>query len=154
MALCAIPDELVIRTNHLKAGFEVHYPTLVLTEAEIISFAEQFDPQPLHTDPAFAAQTPFKRIIASGLHGYIEHHRKHWVPGVQQHFVCGLGFDEVRFVRPLYPDYPFACHLQIRQVDPKPDRNRQAVHWQFNLVNPTDGIICWLQLSTYHLLEA
>lgn len=38
------------------------------TEAEIVAFARQFDPQPFHLDPAAAANSFFKGLIASGWH--------------------------------------------------------------------------------------
>ena len=38
------------------------------TEAEIIDFARQFDPQPFHVDPAAARNSFFKGLIASGWH--------------------------------------------------------------------------------------
>jgi acyl dehydratase len=38
------------------------------TEAEIIAFARQFDPQSFHTDPAAAKQSVFGGLIASGWH--------------------------------------------------------------------------------------
>lgn len=39
-----------------------------LTEDEIIEFAEQWDPQPIHIDPEAAADSVHGGIIASGLH--------------------------------------------------------------------------------------
>lgn len=39
-----------------------------LTDAEIRSFASQYDPQALHLDDAVAAASPFGGIIASGWH--------------------------------------------------------------------------------------
>lgn len=38
------------------------------TEAEIIDFARQFDPQSFHIDPEAAKQSFFKGLIASGWH--------------------------------------------------------------------------------------
>jgi acyl dehydratase len=38
------------------------------TEAEIIDFARQFDPQPFHVDPEAARNSFFKGLIASGWH--------------------------------------------------------------------------------------
>ena len=38
------------------------------TEAEIIDFARQFDPQPFHIDPAAAKKSAFGGLIASGWH--------------------------------------------------------------------------------------
>ncbi len=53
-------------------------------EDEIISFANRFDPQRLHTDPEAAKLTPFGGLIASGWHTaglmmrlYVEHYLSH-----------------------------------------------------------------------------
>jgi acyl dehydratase len=49
-------------------GAVYEYGYLTVTEAEILEFAARFDPQPIHTDPGFAAAGPFGGLIASGWH--------------------------------------------------------------------------------------
>jgi acyl dehydratase len=49
-------------------GDETVHGTQEITEAEIVRFAREFDPQPFHTDPAAAAAGPFGGLIASGWH--------------------------------------------------------------------------------------
>lgn len=49
-------------------GHESVHGTHVITEAEIVGFASQFDPQSFHTDPEAAAAGPFGGLIASGWH--------------------------------------------------------------------------------------
>ena len=39
---------------------------IAVTEAEVIAFAEKFDPQFFHIDPAAAKDSPFGGLIASG----------------------------------------------------------------------------------------
>lgn len=41
---------------------------LTVSEAEIIDFAKQFDPQPFHTDPVAAVNTVLHGLAASGWH--------------------------------------------------------------------------------------
>lgn len=41
---------------------------ITVTEAAIIAFASEFDPQPFHTDPEAAKGTVFKGLAASGWH--------------------------------------------------------------------------------------
>ena len=41
---------------------------IAVTAEEIIAFAEQYDPQPFHIDPAAAEDGPFGGLIASGWH--------------------------------------------------------------------------------------
>ena len=48
-------------------GSKYEFPeTVSLTEAEIIRFAEEYDPQYLHLDRTLAAEGPFGGLIASG----------------------------------------------------------------------------------------
>ena len=49
-------------------GAVVEYGPVSVTEAEIITFAWQFDPQSIHIDPEAAASGPFGGLIASGWH--------------------------------------------------------------------------------------
>ena len=41
---------------------------ITVTQADIIAYARQFDPQTFHTDPAGAANTAFGELVASGWH--------------------------------------------------------------------------------------
>lgn len=49
-------------------GESVEVGTHTFTEAEIIAFARQFDPQPFHVDPSAAKASFFGGLIASGWH--------------------------------------------------------------------------------------
>lgn len=49
-------------------GDFMEYDCGVITEQEIIKFAEQFDPQYFHTDPIAAKQSMYQGLIASGWH--------------------------------------------------------------------------------------
>ena len=50
------------------AGETVDMGSHTFTEAEIIAFAKQFDPQPFHVDPEAAKGSFFKGLVASGWH--------------------------------------------------------------------------------------
>ena len=45
--------------------YEFGYATL--SETEIVAFARDYDPQSIHTDPAWSATGPFAGLIASGV---------------------------------------------------------------------------------------
>jgi acyl dehydratase len=50
------------------AGDILELGSRTVSEAEILAFARDFDPQPFHIDPEAAAQSIFGGIIASGWH--------------------------------------------------------------------------------------
>ncbi|MGQ3031102.1 MAG: MaoC/PaaZ C-terminal domain-containing protein, partial [Ferrovibrionaceae bacterium] len=43
-------------------------PAMTVTESQILDFALQFDPQPLHMDKVTAENSHFGGLIASGFH--------------------------------------------------------------------------------------
>ena len=76
----------------------------LITEKEIINFAEQYDPQWFHTDKNEAKKSKFKGIIASGIHvaalwRLLDHEINSDI-----NFVCGIGWDNVRWKNPLRPN--------------------------------------------------
>lgn len=52
----------------IEIGKRVQAEPCLVTEDEIVAFAKQWDPRPAHTDPAAAADTPFRGLVASGAH--------------------------------------------------------------------------------------
>jgi acyl dehydratase len=95
-------------------------------QAEIISFASQFDPQPFHVDPVAAAGGPFGGLIASGWHtaGLV-------MRLIVDHYVAAesslgsAGLDELRWPNPVRPGDTLRVHVTVmeaRRSQSKPDR--------------------------------
>jgi acyl dehydratase len=98
-------------TDHGLRYFEDYVPgttydcgSVSVSEAEIISFASQYDPQPFHVDPAAAAHGPFGGLVASGWHTTALVMRQ-----LIDHYVSveaslgSPGVDELRWPAPLRP---------------------------------------------------
>ena len=74
-----------------------------LSKEQIITFAEEYDPQPFHIDEEAAEEYPFG-LIASGAHTYAIS-LKLW-NGISTETVAsigGLGIDEMRLSHPVKP---------------------------------------------------
>lgn len=99
---------------------------MTITEAAIIDFARQWDPQPFHTDPAFAATWTFGGLIASGLHTMGATLRLWLDLGIFR--ACSLGspgIGEVQFPRPVRPGDTLRVVsdiVELRLSTSKPDR--------------------------------
>ena len=52
----------------LQLGEKFNTADYVMTAAEITAFAQQYDPQPFHTDAVAARTTLFGQLVASGWH--------------------------------------------------------------------------------------
>src|SRR5690606_31566830 len=75
-----------------------------VSEHDIVTFARQYDPQPIHTDPEAAARSRFGGVIASGWHivslsmlAFIQAGGHGGTPAV------GLGIDDLRWLKPVRP---------------------------------------------------
>lgn len=120
------------------AVYEYGYATV--TEAEIIAFAEQYDPQPIHTDPRFAAGGPFGGLIASGWQTAGIAMRlivAHYLSQVAS--LASPGIDELRWPVPVRPGDSLRLRttiLEARQSRSKPDRG--LVRTRAELVSQRD----------------
>jgi acyl dehydratase len=107
-------------------GLTMDCGTVSISEAEIIAFAKEYDPQPFHVDPVGAVNGPFGGLIASGWHTISLTMRQlveHWIsPGTS---LGAAGVDEVRWPLPVRPGDTLqvrASVLEGRRSKSKPDR--------------------------------
>ena len=97
-----------------------------VNEEEIVSFAEQFDPQPFHVDPEAAARGPFGGLIASGWHTAALVMRQlvdNYLPAEAS--LGSPGLDEIRWPDPVRPGDTLrvrATVVEARRSLSKPDR--------------------------------
>lgn len=56
----------MITYEYFHVGDKSEFGDYLVTEAEIIEFSTKYDPQPIHTDTAFAANSFHGQLIASG----------------------------------------------------------------------------------------
>ncbi|GMV00473.1 MAG: MaoC family dehydratase [Burkholderiaceae bacterium] len=100
--------------------------TVTVHEAEVLEFARRFDPQPIHTDPGFAARGPFGGIIASGWHTCSLMMQRYAVDYLSPaSSLASPGMDELRWLQPVRPGDALTVRVTIesaRASDSKPDR--------------------------------
>jgi len=99
---------------------------MTLTEASIIDFARQWDPQPFHIDTEFAKKWQYGGLIASGLHTMCVT-LKLWLElGVLKASSLGSpGLGETQFPRPVRPGDTLRVVtdiVELRASASKPDR--------------------------------
>jgi acyl dehydratase len=118
-------------------------PRLV-TREEIIAYAAEFDPQPMHLDEASASL--LGGLSASGWHsccllmriicdGFVLDSASMGSPGV----------DEVRWLKPLRPGTQIrvrATVLEARASNSRPDRG--FIKFRFEVLDETDGVLTTL----------
>ena len=106
-------------------GLILEYGAIPLSEAEIIAFATQFDPQYLHIDPGAAKIGPYGGLIASGWHTAAVMMRlivDHYLP--QAASLGSPGIDEIRWTKPVRPGDSLSLRISIleaKRSTSKPD---------------------------------
>jgi acyl dehydratase len=122
-----------------------------VTEAEILEFARQFDPQPFHLDPEAAKESVFGGLIASGWHtGAI------WMRLDVDAMLCGAasrgspGVEELRWLEPVRPGDTLTGSLTVLDVTPSATRSdRGTVRIRGELTNQ-DGVTVLRMTSRGH----
>jgi acyl dehydratase len=98
-----------------------------VSEAEIITFARQFDPQPFHTDPEAAKRSVFGGLVASGWHTaslYMRLLCDAFISTVA-HSMGSPGVDRIEWLKPVRPGDTLTGRLTILDLIPsesRPDR--------------------------------
>ena len=112
--------------DDLKPGQRFETGSVTVSEAEIIAFAKQFDPQYYHIDPEAAKKSAFGGLIASGFHTLSLSMRLFfdldlWPEAV----IASPGMDQVKWLKPLRPGDTIQAAAEVVEVKvstSKPDR--------------------------------
>ena len=117
-----------------EVGRKIVAGSRTVTEAEIIGFATQFDPQPFHVDREAAEKSMYGGIIASGWHtcammmrvivdGFLRDSSSLGSPGV----------DEIRWLKPVRGGDTLkvtVTALDTKASTSKPDRGVVVTQWE------------------------
>lgn len=97
-----------------------------IDEAEMVAFAEKYDPQKIHTDPAFAEQGLFGGLIASGWQTAGLMMRLYAVNYLSEaSSIASPGMDSLRWPTPVRPGDTLDVSVEVvdtRASKSKPDR--------------------------------
>lgn len=110
----------------LKTGDVFETGGYTVTKEEIITFAEQFDPQPFHVNEEAAQDSMFGELVASGLYTLCISVRLFVTEFIQGEEgvanMGGLGLDELRWHDPVYPGD--ILHVQIEVIEKQTSESR------------------------------
>jgi acyl dehydratase len=110
-----------------------------VTQDENLQFCRLTDNnQPLHLDEAYAAKTPFGRIVVNGLLPIA------WAVGVSVRdttegtLVANVGYEEVRNLAPVYPGDTLRCETTVLQKRTTSKPGRGLVDLRHDVYNQDD----------------
>ena len=114
-------EDVVVGERHPAGSVEV-------TEAECLAFARDYDPQPMHLDPEFAAHTRFRGLIASGWHTAAMVMRRIAVARpLGDTEVLGMGVENLRWHKPVRPGDTLDVQMEVVSVAPSESNPRFGV---------------------------
>jgi len=134
-------------------GLVLEFGSVPLSQSEIIQFAEQFDPQAIHTSPEAAARGPYGGLIASGWQTVNVMMRlcvKHFLSDASS--MGSPGIDELRWMKPVRPGDTLGVRVSILEANrsrSKPDRG--LVRAVFEVLNQHREVV--LRMKTMSLIR-
>ncbi|TVP82242.1 MAG: hypothetical protein EA344_11880 [Alkalicoccus sp.] len=117
-------------------------PAVFMTKEEIMTFADQYDPQYFHINEEKADKSHFGGIIASGFHTI----GRVWSEFVKlnvlgEDCIGGLGADEIRWKRPVYPKDYLKADIQVTKITGDEKNNRGVVTLHFEVKNQKEKTV-------------
>jgi acyl dehydratase len=131
----------------LAVGQRFELGSYTISEDEIVGFAKQYDPVPIHTDKEAAATGPFGGLIASGFNT-LSIYQRLIVEAVwtQVAGIVGRSF-EVRLSHPVRPGTLITGHTQIQSITLRPKRRDGIVIFRTELIDGSGQTILTLVLD-------
>ena len=127
-----------------QVGSEHPLGSYTVTEAEIVAFASQYDPQPFHIDKDAAAKSIYGGLISSGgMTCAIMMKLLVKSMGDRSSSMGSPGVDEIRWIKPVYAGDTLTAVLKVLETRPsssKPDRGVVLTQWQ--ATNQHGELVC------------
>jgi acyl dehydratase len=114
------------------------FGSYTVTREEILSFGNQYDPQPFHTDPDAAAESMFGELVASGWHTAAMTMRMLVDNYLLESGAMGSpGLEELRWRVPVRPGDVLSVETEV--VDKEPWDDERGVVWSDTKTVNGDG---------------
>jgi acyl dehydratase len=121
-----------------------------VSEADIIEYARQFDPQPFHIDRETAAQTRWGGVIASGFHTcslamrlMVDHVLK------DSESIGSPGLEYVKWPHPVRPGDRLRVRAQVLEKTISKSGRIGVLRWQWTCLNQEDTPVLELVATSF-----
>jgi acyl dehydratase len=137
----------MLYAEDLVEGQQFQLGEYVIDEAEVLQFARQYDPVPIHTDPVAAAAGPFGGLIASGFNT-IAIYQRLIVEAVWSKVAGIVGRSmEVRLPAPVRPGATLTGQSEIQKITLRPERRDAIVIFKTQLIDGEGKVVLILVLD-------
>ncbi|MEL7030513.1 MAG: MaoC family dehydratase, partial [Pseudomonadota bacterium] len=128
-------EDLEVGERRVSSAYQV-------TQEEILDFAQKYDPQWFHADAEAAKGSTFQGLIASGVHTTALWRRLDHEINSDVDFICGVGWDEVRWPNPVRPGDTLRATSEILELRPsEASADRGIAIFGYEVRNQNDEIV-------------
>jgi acyl dehydratase len=138
----------------ISVGDTNEFGSYTVEKEDIVSFAEQYDPQPFHIDEDAAEQSMFGGLIASGWHTAAMTMRMVVDNTLQDSNAEGaIGVDELRWKQPVQSGDTLSVRTEVLEKEPWND-DLGLVHSGTTVYNQDDTeVMSMIGLTLYRMRE-
>ncbi len=137
----------MLYAEDLVEGQKFQLGEYAIGEAEVLQFARQYDPVPIHTDPVAAATGPFGGLIASGFNT-IAIYQRLIVEAVWSKVAGIVGRSmEIRLPAPVRPGTTLTGQSEIQKITLRPERRDAIVIFKTQLIDAEGKVVLILVLD-------
>jgi acyl dehydratase len=136
----------------LSVGDRHEFGSYMVEKEDIVSFAEQYDPQPFHVDEDAAERSMFGGLIASGWHTAAMTMRMVVDNALRDSNATGaIGVDELRWKQPVRPGDTLSVNTEVLEKEPWND-DLGLVHSRMTVCNQDDTeVMSMIGLTLYQM---
>jgi acyl dehydratase len=152
MAMSGYPELAGVRQLHwddFAPGGVADYGPRIITRDEIVAFAAEFDPQPMHLDEAAGDASILGGLAASGWHSCCVLMRMLSDDFISRaHFLGAPGVEEVKWLAPVRPGEALTARATV--LETRPSRSRPEMGWvkfRFELFDAGGGRLLLMTMS-------
>jgi acyl dehydratase len=135
--LTSVKSDQILYAEDLAVGDWMDLGPVEVTRDEIVRFARQFDPLPIHVD---GTESPFGDVIASGMHTlalFASISSPRFMARLA--LVAGKGFDRMRLPNPVRPGSVLTGSLQVVEV--RMGTRKADVHCIYEMVDQKGDLV-------------
>lgn len=138
--------------NDFEVNKEFDFDHIVLSEQEIIDFANNYDPLDYHTNIEVAEKSFFKGLVASGPHPFSVFYKTKWVPLFKDTVMGGLEVT-YKFMKAVYVGQKVFAKGKIVDIRVNTEKKYATVTWNFELKNEKGEMYQTIHMIVLHNIK-